>query len=127
MVTIDVGFNGTALTQVGATPTALAQGRCVNGLNGSVFGQVSFCNGTGFFRAAFRAEAAGRLVVPATGTATKAAGVACPTTRNFNMIDQDQSDNVTSIYLLNGDRPDRAVQRGQHRRAGRRHEAGQRE
>ena len=40
--------------------------------------------------------------MPATGTATKAAGVACPTVRNFNMIDQDQSDNVTSIYLLNG-------------------------
>ena len=102
VVTIDVGFNGTDLTQVGATPTALAQGRCVNGLNGSVFGQVSFCNGTGFFRAAFRAEAAGRLVVPATGTSTKVPGLACPTVRNFNMIDQDQSDNVTSIYLVNG-------------------------
>ena len=32
VVTMDVGFNGTDLTQVGATPTALAQGRCVNGL-----------------------------------------------------------------------------------------------
>ncbi len=100
VVTIDVGFNGTDLTQVGATPGAMAQGRCVNGLNGSDFGQVSFCNGTGFFQAAFRAEAAGRLVVPATGTATKVAGLACPTVRNFNMIDQDQSDNVTSIYLV---------------------------
>jgi hypothetical protein len=100
VVTIDVGFNGTDLTQVGATATALAQGRCVNGLGGSDFGQVSFCNGTGFFQAAFRAEAAGKLVVPATGTAAKAAGVACPTVRNFNMIDQDQSDNVTSIYLV---------------------------
>ena len=100
VVTIDFGFNGTNLTQVGATATALAQGRCVNGLGGSIFGQVSFCNGTGFFRAAFRAEAAGRLVVPATGTSTKAPGVACPVTRNFNMIDQDQSDNVTTTYLL---------------------------
>ena len=100
VVTIDVGFNGTDLTQVGATPTALAQGRCVNGLNGSDFGQVSFCNGISFFQAAFRAEAAGRLVVPAPGTAPKAAGLACPTVRNFNMIDQDQSDNVTSIYLV---------------------------
>ena len=67
VVTIDFGFNGTDLTQVGATPTALAQGRCVNGLSGSIFGQVSFCNGTGFFQAAFRAEAAGRLVVPGDG------------------------------------------------------------
>ena len=100
VVTIDFGFNGTNLTQVGATRTALFQGRCVNGLGGSIFGQVSFCNGTQFFRAAQRAEAAGTLVVPATGMATKAAGVACPTTRNFNMIDQDQSDNVTTQYLL---------------------------
>ena len=102
VVTIDVGFNGTNLTQVGATLTALAQGRCVNGLNGSIFGQVSFCNGTSFFRTARRLEAAGTLVVPATGTATKVPGLACPTTRSFTMIDQDQSDNVTSIYLLNG-------------------------
>ncbi len=101
VVTIDVGFNGTNLTQVGATPNALAQGRCVNGLNGSGFGQVSFCNGTRFFRTAQRLEAAGTLVVPATGTSTKVPGLACPTTRSFTMIDQDQSDNVTSIYLLN--------------------------
>ena len=102
VVTIDIGFNGTNLTQVGATANALAQGRCVNGLNGSVFGQVSFCNGTRFFRTAQRLEAAGTLVVPATGTSTKVPGLACPTTRSFTMIDQDQSDNVTSIYLLNG-------------------------
>jgi hypothetical protein len=100
IVTIDFGFNGTNLTQVGATPAALAQGRCVNGLGGSIFGQVSFCNGTQFFQAAQRAEAAGKLVVPATGTSTKVPGLACPTARNFNMIDQDQSDNVTTTYLL---------------------------
>ena len=98
VVTIDVGFNGTNLTQVGATATALRQGRCVNGSNGSIFGQVSFCNGTAFFRAAARAEAAGTLVVPATGVSPKT-GQPCPTTRSFTMIDQDQSDNVTSIYL----------------------------
>ena len=46
VVTIDFGFNGTNLTQVGATPRALIQGHCVNGLRGSTFGQVSFCHGT---------------------------------------------------------------------------------
>ncbi len=102
IVTIDFGFNGTNLTQVGATPNALAQGNCVNGLNGSIFGQVSFCNGTQFFQAAFQAEAQGKLVVPPSGTSTKAPGVACPVTRNFNMIDQDPSDNVTTTYLLTG-------------------------
>ena len=101
VVTVDFGFNGTNLIQVGATVNALRQGRCVNGLNGSIFGQVSFCNGTGFFQAALRAEQQGKLVVPPAGTSPKT-GQACPTTRSFTMIDQDQSDNVTTTYLLTG-------------------------
>ena len=109
MVTIDFGFNGTNLTQVGATPTALAQGNCVNGTAGSIFGQVSFCNGISFFNTAHRLEAEGRLVVPSEGTSGKivasggalGTGQACPVTHNFDMIDQDQSDNVTTLYLLN--------------------------
>jgi hypothetical protein len=101
VVTVDFGFNGTNLTQVGATGNALQQGNCVNGLNGSIFGQVSFCNGTQFFQAAAQAQAQGKLVIPATGTSAKT-GQACPTTRAFNLIDQDQSDNVTTTYLLTG-------------------------
>ena len=102
VVTIDVGFNGTDLTQVGATPTALGQGNCVNGLGaGSDFGQVSFCNGPAFFAAAIQDINAGMLAVPQTGTATKVPGLVCPTVRSFTMIDQDQSDNVTSKHLLN--------------------------
>ncbi|HEX5290400.1 MAG TPA: hypothetical protein VFX25_16185 [Streptosporangiaceae bacterium] len=99
VVTIDIGFNGTDLTQVGATPNALRQGNCVDGLNGSVFGQVSFCNGPQFFQAAARAERAGKLTIPAAGN-SPATGQPCPTTRGFTVIDQDPSDNVTSIYLL---------------------------
>ena len=102
VVTIDFGFNGTNLTLKGATGTALGQGRCVNGLAGSIFGQVSFCNGVAFFAAANKAIAAGLTTIPALGTATRAPGVTCPTTRSFAMIDQDQSDNVTTQYLLNG-------------------------
>ena len=101
VVTIDFGFNGTNLTQVGATRNALRQGNCVNGLNGSIFGQVSFCNGTQFFQAAFQAEQQGKLTIPALGTATKT-GQPCLSTRSFQMIDQDQSDNVTTTYLLTG-------------------------
>ena len=71
----------------------------MNGLPGSIFGQVSFCNGTGFFNAAFRAEREGRLRIPATGVSPKT-GQACPTTRDFHMVDQDPSDNVTTTYLL---------------------------
>jgi hypothetical protein len=101
VVTINFGFNGTNLTQVGATPNTLRQAGCINGTNGSIFGQVSFCDGTNFFRAAFRAEAQGKLTVPALGTSPKT-GQTCPSTRSFTLIDQDQSDNVTTIYLLNG-------------------------
>ncbi len=108
IVTIDVGFNGTDLIQVGATPNALAQGNCVNGL-GSVFGQVSFCNGINFFNTALQMMREGRLFVPSAGRSAKivptagrlGTGTTCPTVRNFDMIDQDQSDNVTTIYLLN--------------------------
>jgi hypothetical protein len=99
VVTIDFGFNGTNLYQVGATGNALRRGNCLDGLNGSIFGQVSFCNGVNFFNAAFRAERAGKLVVPSAGISPKT-GQACPVTRNFNMVDQDPSDNVTTEYLL---------------------------
>ena len=99
VVTLDFGFNGTNLTQVGATRSALRQANCVNGLGGSIFGQVSFCNGTQFFRAAARAEAQGKLTVPALGTVPRT-GQPCLSTRSFQMIDQDQSDNVTTTYLL---------------------------
>jgi hypothetical protein len=109
VVTIDFGFNGTDLTQVGANANTLKNANCVNGQNGSVFGQVSFCNGINFFNEAFKLEREGKLVVPAAGTSGKivasggnlGTGQTCPTTRNFDMVDQDQSDNVTTLYLLN--------------------------
>src|SRR6202012_2496953 len=63
VVTIDFGFNGRDLFQIGATADALTQGRCVNGTAGSVFGPVSFCNGTRFFSAVQKAERAGLLTV----------------------------------------------------------------
>jgi hypothetical protein len=109
IVTIDFGFNGTFLLQAGATPDALAQGNCTDGMPGSPFGQVSFCNGINFFNTAFRLEREGVLHVPSAGmskTMVPTAGALgtgreCPTTRNFDMVDQDPSDNVTTKYLLN--------------------------
>ncbi len=109
IVTIDFGFNGTILNQVGATPDALQQGNCTDGEPGSPFGQVSFCNGVNFFQAAFSLERAGRLYVPSAGTSKTMVPTAgalgtsreCPTTRNFDMVDQDPADNVTTKYLLN--------------------------
>lgn len=99
VVTIDFGFNGDTLTQVGGTPRALKQGHCENGMRGSPFGQVSFCHGTHFFWAASRAERQRKLTVPSAGSSPKT-GQACPTTRSFVVVDQDQSDNVTTQYLL---------------------------
>jgi hypothetical protein len=109
VVTIDFGFNGTDLTQVGATAGALSRGSCVNGQGGTIFGQVSFCNGINFFNEANRLEREGKLRVPSEGTSSKivptggrlGTGQACPITRNFDMVDQDPSDNVTTEYLLN--------------------------
>src|SRR5580658_9322146 len=108
VVTVDFGFNGTDLFQVGATPNALREGNCTNGQAGSVFGQVSFCNGITFFSVADRLEREGKLVVPSEGTSQKivpsggaiGTGTDCPVTRNFDMVDQDPSDNVTTEYLL---------------------------
>ncbi len=107
VVTIDFGFNGDNLTQVAGHRTrhhhragtnALQQANCVNGTQGSIFGQVSYCNATAFFNATNKAIGAGTLTIPALGTGTD--GQPCPTTRSFAMVDQDQSDNVTSRYLL---------------------------
>jgi len=97
VVEISVGFNGTnlALTGFGAR-----QGRCVDALGQSLIGQVSTCNSVAFYRAAAAQIAAGTLTVPPTGTAGD--GQPCLTTRDFGTIDQDQSDNVITSYLVNG-------------------------
>ena len=109
VVTIDFGFNGTDLFQVGATPTTLADANCVNGQAGSIFGQVSFCNGVNFFRAVKKAEREGLLKVPSPGTSDKiipsgggmGTGQVCPVTRNFEVAGPDTGGNVTTEYLLN--------------------------
>ena len=74
VVTIDFGFNGTNLTLKGATGATLGGAKCVNGLAGSIFGQVSFCNGVAFFAAVNQDITAGLTTIPALATATKAPG-----------------------------------------------------
>ena len=109
VVTIDFGFNGTDLVQVGATPSTLADAHCVNGQAGSVFGQVSFCNGVSFFNAVQADERDGLLKVPSPGTSDKiiasggdlGTGQACPVTRNFEVAEQASANDVTTGYLLN--------------------------
>jgi hypothetical protein len=74
-------------------------GESINGQFSS-FTQVAACNAVAFFQAANATIAAGQLQVPSPGTA--ADGKQCLTTRSFALIDQDQSDNVTTEYLANG-------------------------
>jgi hypothetical protein len=96
-VIIDVGFNGTNLVLQGAGAT---QGNCVDAFGQSVIGEVSACNAVNFYTMANAEIAAGTLVVPPAGTSLD--GQPCLTTRDFATIDQDQSDNVITTYLLNG-------------------------
>ena len=101
VVNITFGFNGTNLTLINTAGTnSVTDAQCNQGLPGSIFGQVGFCNSPAFYQAANQAVAAGTLKIPALGMTNM--GQACPTTRSFELIDQDQSDNVTSTYLLNG-------------------------
>jgi hypothetical protein len=109
VVTIDFGFNGTDLVQVGATPTTLADAHCVSGQAGSAFGQTSFCNGVNFFNAVRQAERKGLLKVPSPGTSNAivpsggdlGTGRSCPVIRNFEVAGLDPGESVTTTYLLN--------------------------
>ena len=95
-VIIDVGFNGTNLVLEGR---GARQGNCVDALGQSVIGQVSACNAVRFYNLANAEIAGGTLTVPALGTSLD--GQPCLTTRDFATIDQDQSDNVITSYLIN--------------------------
>lgn len=96
VVGIWFGFNGTNLT-LHPAGDSLRAGNCTNGAHRSIFGQFAYCNAGRFFAAANAAIGAGRLAVPPLGTARD--GLPCPTTRDFGVVDQDQSDNVITGYL----------------------------
>jgi hypothetical protein len=95
---VGIWFGSNALTVTLAGDT----NGCVNGDGNSIFGQFAYCNGPQFFSAAQTAISAGLLKVPSPGTITKGAstGTQCPTTRDFRVVDMDQSDNVDTTYLL---------------------------
>lgn len=101
VVAIWFGYNGDNLS-LQSRRTGLADGQCVNGVNGSVFGQFAYCNAPAFFDAANAAIDQGRLHVPPLGTGLD--GRDCPTTRSFEVIDQDPSDNVQTSYFNVGGR-----------------------
>ena len=88
-----------------ANSGALAAGNCVNGLITGVtgttlsqFGEFAYCNAVAFFAAANQLIALGMITVPPPGITNL--GDPCPTVRSFPMVDQDQSDNSLSPYLI---------------------------
>jgi hypothetical protein len=97
IVALWFGYNGDALTLQGNSGV-LEGANCVNGADGAPFGQFAYCNAPAFFRAAHRAIRAGMLTIPPLGTA--ADGAPCPTVRSFFVVDQDQSDNFPTSYLV---------------------------
>jgi len=95
-VILSVGYNGNALALVGR---GARQGNCIDALGNSLINQTPQCNAANFYRMANREIARGTLKVPAAGTGKD--GQACQTTRDFALIDQDQSDNAVASYLFN--------------------------
>lgn len=98
IVALWIGFNGNNLTVTSADPGNLWSAKCVNGLPGSIFTQVSYCNAREFFKAADWAAVNNALKVPVLATGKD--GQTCPTIRSFSIVDQDQSDNVDTMYLV---------------------------
>ncbi|KAJ3241808.1 hypothetical protein HDU81_010452 [Chytriomyces hyalinus] len=89
------GTNGATTTlkdtDHGATLKKL---NCVNGgPDGSIFGQFAACNAEAFFSVANRVAN-----VPPLGVGKN--GLPCYTTRSFQLVDMDQSDNVVTKYLM---------------------------
>src|SRR5690349_9293767 len=94
-VILSLGANGNAVALVGP---GIRQGNCIDALGNSLINQTPQCNAANFYRMANAEIARGILKIPATGTGQD--GQACQTTRDFALIDQDQSDNVVASYLF---------------------------
>src|SRR5690242_20345834 len=94
-VILSLGFNGNALALVGA---GAQQGNCIDAFGNSLMNQTPQCNAANFYRLANAEIARGTLTVPPAGTGQD--GQACQTTRDFALIDQDQSDNAVASYLF---------------------------
>ncbi|MGH3176992.1 MAG: hypothetical protein ACRDPF_24385, partial [Streptosporangiaceae bacterium] len=95
-VILSVGFNGGALALVGR---GARQGSCLDAFGNSLVDQTPQCNTASFYRMASTEIRRGLLKIPAAGTGQD--GQACQTTRDFALIDQDQSDNAVAGYLFN--------------------------
>lgn len=89
------GYNGMNLA-LDAAEGGLGANNCVQGL-----GQFAYCNAPAFFAAAHDANGS-RLRVPRLGTWHDANRnkQPCPSARSWDLVDQDQSDNLLTTYLI---------------------------
>lgn len=90
VVTIWTGFNGNVLKLTGPGHRVFVN-----------FAQQAYADSPQFFSAIRTAEAMGLVAVPPLGT-SPVDGMACPSTRDFAMVDQDQSDNNVEAYPAYG-------------------------
>ncbi|KAI9346128.1 hypothetical protein BDR26DRAFT_916576 [Obelidium mucronatum] len=75
----------------------LIAAKCSNGgLDGSIVGQFAACNGAAFFKAATPTIVQNQIPLLMMGKN----GKPCYTTRSFQIIDMDPSDNVVTTYLM---------------------------
>ena len=79
----------------------LTTNNCVNGAENTLFGQFAYCNAGEFFNITNTLINSGKIVVPPISKTVN--GDTCPTIRSFSVIDQDQSDNVLSTYIITND------------------------
>ena len=105
VVVIHVGINGATITllpTIQSNISSIDTGNCINGLpNGTVFGQFAYCNGVNFFKIVNTNINTGLLTIPP--ILNSRLGDICPTTRSFSIVDQDQSDNVLTSYIITQD------------------------
>jgi hypothetical protein len=109
VVVIHFGTNAESITLVpdsssssSSGPNSLKKANCVNGLpNGSIFGQFAYCNAVNFFKVVNNNINLGLLSIQSLGN-TKL-GEQCPSVRSFSIVDQDQSDNVITEYVITTD------------------------
>jgi hypothetical protein len=102
VVALWFGTNGNSLTLVD-NGGSLQGASCTNGIINpatgllDIFGQFAYCNAIAFFVQAKAFLTSGALVAPPLGVAID--GQPCPTIRSFFIVDQDQSDNVNTVYI----------------------------
>jgi len=96
VVALWFGGDGGTVTLAGPGATSGAPNYCSTGAS---MGQFAYCNAKAFFAAVNPKIADGTIVVPQLGVSPKD-HQACPSVRSFSIVDQDQSDNQTTWYLI---------------------------